>query len=61
MYLIVLQGGLAIGASLWGAVAERFGMPNALSVAALALVIGLVISRKRRLFLCGADTPVRGL
>jgi predicted MFS family arabinose efflux permease len=61
MYLIVLQGGLAIGASLWGAVAERFGMPNALSVAALALVIGLVISRKHRLFLCGADTPVRGL
>jgi predicted MFS family arabinose efflux permease len=61
MYLIVLQGGLAVGASLWGAMAERFGMPNALSIAAFALVVGLVVSRKHRLFLCGADTPVRGL
>jgi MFS family permease len=49
MYLLVLQGGLAAGASLWGVVAEQFGMPEALSVAALALVIGLIVSRKHRL------------
>jgi hypothetical protein len=52
MYLLVLQGGLAAGASLWGAVAERFGMSQALSVAGLALVIGLLASRRYRL---GAD------
>jgi predicted MFS family arabinose efflux permease len=61
MYLIVLQGGLAVGAGLWGAVAEKFGLSNALSIAALALVIGLVISRRNRLALCGAGTPARGL
>jgi predicted MFS family arabinose efflux permease len=49
MYLLVLQGGLAAGASLWGAVAEQFGMSEALSVAALALVIGLIVSRNHRL------------
>ena len=61
MYLLVFQGGLAAGATLWGATAEQFGMPDALSIAALALIVGLVLSRKRRLELCGADTPVRGL
>src|SRR4051812_33218285 len=54
MYLLVLQGGLAAGATLWGGVAEKFGMPDALSIAALTLIIGLVISRKRRLSLCSA-------
>ena len=59
MYLLVLQGGLAIGASLWGIVAERLGISDALIIAALALLIGLIASRNYRL--CGADTPVRGL
>jgi MFS family permease len=54
MYLLVMQGGLAAGATLWGAAAEKFGMPDALSIAALALIIGLVLSRKRRLSLCSA-------
>src|SRR5271166_6176336 len=31
MYLLVLQGGLAGGAVLWGTVAERFGMARSLS------------------------------
>lgn len=60
MYLLVLQGGLAIGATVWGAVAERLGMSDALAIAALALVIGLIASRNYRLGLCRADTPVRG-
>ncbi len=60
MYLLVLQGGLAAGATLWGAVAEKFGMANALSIAAFALVLGLIVSRGYRLGLCVADTPVRG-
>ncbi len=54
MYLLVLQGGLAIGASLWGGIAERLGMPSALDIAALALVFGLVLSRNRRL---AVETP----
>jgi MFS family permease len=49
MYLLVLQGGLAVGATFWGAAAEQFGMPDALSIAALALIIGLVASRNYRL------------
>jgi predicted MFS family arabinose efflux permease len=42
MYLLVLQGGLAGGAALWGAVAERVGMAHSLSYAALGLVAGVV-------------------
>jgi len=41
MYLLVLQGGLAGGAALWGAIAERVGTPRSLSYAALALLIGV--------------------
>ena len=41
MYLLVLQGGLAGGAALWGEVAELVGTPRSLSYAALGLLIGL--------------------
>lgn len=41
MYLLVLQGGLAGGATLWGAIAEHVGTPRSLSFAALGLLIGL--------------------
>ena len=49
MYLVVLQGGMAIGSTLWGAVATRLGLPNALLCSALALLAGLVTIRKHRL------------
>jgi len=42
MYLLVLQGGLAGGAALWGAVAERVGISLSLSYAALGLVAGIL-------------------
>jgi predicted MFS family arabinose efflux permease len=42
VYLLVLQGGLAGGAALWGAVAERFGMARSLSCAALGLLAGIL-------------------
>ncbi|MDR3747445.1 MAG: MFS transporter [Acidobacteriota bacterium] len=42
MYLLVLQGGLAGGAALWGAVAERWGISRSLSYAALGLTIGIL-------------------
>src|ERR1700745_2431235 len=54
MYLLVLQGGMAIGSTLWGAVATRLGLPNALLCSALALLAGLVTIRKHRL---GARHP----
>ena len=42
MYLLVLQGGLAGGAALWGEIAERAGMSRSLSYAAIGLLIGMV-------------------
>src|SRR5580698_9461998 len=42
MYLLALQGGLAGGAALWGAIAERFGMVRSLSCAAVGLLIGML-------------------
>ena len=41
MYLLVLQGGMAIGSTMWGALATRVGLPNALLCSALALVGGI--------------------
>jgi len=41
MYLLVLQGGLAGGAALWGAIAEQVGTPRSLSYAAIALLVGV--------------------
>ncbi len=49
MYLLVLQGGMAIGSTMWGALATRVGLPNALLWAALALLAGLLTIRKHRL------------
>jgi predicted MFS family arabinose efflux permease len=49
MYLLVLQGGMAIGSALWGAVATRRGVPEALAWSALALVLGLATIRRHRL------------
>lgn len=49
LYLLVLQGGMAIGSALWGAVADRAGVPSAMSAAAMTLVLGLVVVRRYRL------------
>jgi MFS family permease len=49
MYLLVLQGGMAIGSALWGAVAARQGVPEALAWSALAMVVGLSTIRRHRL------------
>jgi hypothetical protein len=48
MYLLVLQGGMAVGSALWGELASRQGVPAALAWSSLAMVIGLSsISRHR--------------
>jgi hypothetical protein len=48
-YLLVLQGGMAIGATLWGALAKEIGVSNALSVAAAALALGVFALRGHRI------------
>jgi MFS family permease len=49
LYLLVFQGGTAVGSILWGAVAERVGIPAALSFAALGLIVGLAVLTRYRL------------
>jgi MFS family permease len=48
-YLLVLQGGMAIGATVWGALAKKIGVPDALSVAAIALTLGVLALRGHRI------------
>lgn len=49
LYLLVLQGGMALGSAAWGALATRVGVPDALMWAAVALVGGLTALRRHRL------------
>jgi hypothetical protein len=49
MYLLVLQGGMALGSAFWGWVASREGVPAALAWSALAMVVGLSSIRRHRL------------
>ncbi len=49
MYLLVLQGGMALGSTAWGALATRIGVPAALSCSAVTLVGGLFTVRRHRL------------
>jgi predicted MFS family arabinose efflux permease len=43
IYLLILQGGFAGGSALWGAVAERIGIADALLAAALGLLVALLL------------------
>ena len=49
MYLLVLQGGMALGSAIWGELAARQGVPAALAWSALAMVVGLSTIRRHRL------------
>jgi len=49
MYLLVLQGGMALGSAIWGELAARQGVPAALAWAALAMVVGLSSVWRHRL------------
>jgi MFS family permease len=49
MYVLVLQGGLALGSAVWGIVASSAGVPFALTFAAIALTAGLLLSPWYRL------------
>src|SRR5271155_1754722 len=48
-YLLVLQGGMAVGATLWGALANRIGVPDALGAAAVVLALGVFALRGHRI------------
>jgi len=49
MYVLVLQGGLALGSAVWGAVASSTGVQFTLTFAAVALTGGLLVSPWYRL------------
>jgi MFS family permease len=49
MYILVLQGGMALGSAAWGALATRFSIPLSLFCSALALLLGIVAGRRYRL------------
>jgi MFS family permease len=49
MYLLVLQGGMALGSAVWGELAARQGVPAALAWSALAMVVGLTTISRHRL------------
>ena len=49
MYLLVLQGGMALGSAAWGGLATKIGIPLTLLVSALTMVAGLFTVRRYRL------------
>src|SRR5436305_1608483 len=49
MYVLVLQGGLALGSALWGILASQLGIFFTLTVAAVALCCGLLLAPWYRL------------
>ncbi len=48
-YLVVYQGGIAIGSGLWGALVASRGNPLAILLAALGAVLGLAAGLRRHL------------
>jgi len=49
MYLLVLQGGMAVGSALWGELATRRSVPEALAWSSLAMLLGLTSTLRHRL------------
>ncbi len=49
LYLLILQGGMAAGSAVWGAVATHFGIARALQMAAVGLLLGIASVRYYRL------------
>lgn len=49
MYVLVLQGGFALGSFLWGVIASRTSVKLALTYAAAALIAGLLLAPSYRL------------
>ncbi len=50
MYVLFLQGGMALGSALWGEVASYTSVKFTLTLAAAALVLGLLLAPRYRLY-----------
>jgi len=46
MYLLVLQGGMALGSAAWGTLATKYGVPTTMLCSSLALLLGLATVRR---------------
>ena len=46
MYLLVLQGGMALGSAAWGALATKYGVPTTMLCSSVALLLGLATVRR---------------
>ncbi|AKT41672.1 MFS transporter [Chondromyces crocatus] len=55
LYLLVFQGGQALGSLAWGALAGRLGTALTLTIAASALLVGLLIAVRHRLGIVSKD------
>lgn len=60
LYVLVLQGGLALGSVLWGSIASLSGVSVALPVAGLTMIAGLVVTPVCRLRVRPAETLTIG-
>ncbi|MDC4224159.1 MAG: MFS transporter [Candidatus Manganitrophus sp.] len=49
LFLLVIQGAMMAGSLLWGSVAEQLGIPGAMMLAALGLLLGWIITARRPL------------
>jgi MFS family permease len=49
IYFLIFTGGLAGGSALWGFIAARFGISNALLFSAVGLIVGLPLTWRYRL------------
>ncbi len=49
MYILFLQGGMAVGATIGGVMAKVIGLPNTLAVTAIALATGVLALRGHRI------------
>ena len=57
MYLLALQGGMAAGSAMWGAIAAHLGIPTAFLIASAGMILGVGAAVRYRLPTSG--DPVR--
>jgi len=48
-FMVVFMGGMALGSIFWGQVATRIGIPAALTMAALGIVLGIAVTWRAKL------------
>jgi hypothetical protein len=48
VYLLVINGGLAVGSVIWGTIAYILGIPIALSISSVALAATIIVSKRYR-------------